>query len=50
MVPEGLESLTPEKRAQLYRMLRLKAVAYEDGSIDLSGFLGDNFCTLEMVS
>lgn len=39
LAPEALGSLTPEERRQLYRMLRLRAVARPDGSVELTGDL-----------
>jgi len=37
--PEALDSLAPEERHQLYRMLRLKIVARLDGTFELTGDL-----------
>jgi hypothetical protein len=39
LAPEALDSLAPEERHQLYRMLRLKVVAHLDESIELTGDL-----------
>jgi site-specific DNA recombinase len=39
MAPEALGSLTPEERHRVYRMLRLRAIAHVDGSLELSGAL-----------
>jgi hypothetical protein len=39
LAPEALDSLAPEERHQLYRMLRLKIVARLDGTIELTGDL-----------
>ena len=39
LAPEALDSLTPEERRQLYRMLWLRAVARLDGSVELTGDL-----------
>jgi site-specific DNA recombinase len=39
LAPEALDSLTPEERHQLYRMLRLKVVARLDETIELTGDL-----------
>jgi chromosome segregation ATPase len=39
LAPEALDSLAPEERYQLYRMLRLKVVARLDGTIELTGDL-----------
>ena len=37
MTPEALDSLTPEERQQLYKLLRLRVVVRPDGWIRLSG-------------
>jgi hypothetical protein len=39
IAPEALDSLNPEERRHLYRMLRLKAVQHPDGTlkVELSG-------------
>ena len=39
LAPEALDSLAPEERHQLYRMLRLKIVARLDGTFELTGDL-----------
>jgi hypothetical protein len=39
LTPEALDSLTPEERRQLYRMLRLRVAADADGSVELTGDL-----------
>jgi site-specific DNA recombinase len=41
MVPQELESLTPEERHEIYRMLRLEAYIFPDGSLELHGVLRD---------
>jgi site-specific DNA recombinase len=35
--PEALDTLTPEERHQVYKMLRLKVVANADGTLEVSG-------------
>jgi hypothetical protein len=40
MVPEGLENLTPQERHRVYGMLRLEVLAYPDGSLKMSGLVG----------
>ena len=40
MAPEALESLTPEERHQVYKMLRIRAIAHVDGTLEVSGMLG----------
>jgi DNA repair ATPase RecN len=37
MAPEALESLMPEERHQVYKMLRLSVMAQPDGTLPLSG-------------
>ena len=39
MVPEALDSLTPDGRHEVYRMLRLKVLAHPDKALDVSGVL-----------
>jgi hypothetical protein len=40
MAPEALDSLTPEERHELYKMLRLKARVLVDGTAEIGGALG----------
>ncbi len=40
MVPEALDSLTPEEHRQIYKMLRLEVTAGADGTIEVTGALG----------
>ena len=40
MAPEALDSLTPEERHELYKMLRLKARVLVDGTAEIDGALG----------
>jgi site-specific DNA recombinase len=37
LVPEALDSLTPDERQQVYRMLRLRVMAHPDGTLEASG-------------
>ena len=37
MAPEALESLAPEERHRVYRMLRIRAVAHVDSTLEVSG-------------
>ncbi len=37
MIPGGLDNLTPEERHQVYKMLRLNAIIYADGRIEIVG-------------
>jgi hypothetical protein len=41
MMPQGLDSLAPGERRQVYMMLRLKVEASRDGNIDVRGVLSD---------
>ena len=52
MAPEALDSLVPEERHQVYKMLRLKVTAREDGTLEVSGvFLGSlNISSVETAS
>jgi hypothetical protein len=52
LTPEALESLSPEERQRLYKMLRLRAVVNLDGSIAVGGEFTDNLevCTIEAPS
>jgi hypothetical protein len=46
MTPEALDALTPEKRRQVYGMLRLKVEVYADGRMEARGVLSDDVCKL----
>jgi hypothetical protein len=39
MMPKALDSLEPEERHRIYNMLRLRAVAFPDGTLEVSGAL-----------
>jgi site-specific DNA recombinase len=41
IAPEALDSLTPEERHHLYRMLRLEVVVRPDGDLEVSGAFGE---------
>ncbi len=41
LAPEALESLTPEERHHLYRMLRLEVVVRPDTDLEVSGVFGE---------
>ena len=43
MVPEALETLSPQERHRVYRMLRLKVVAHSDNTMEVQGVFGDRF-------
>jgi hypothetical protein len=48
MVPEAMDSLTPQERHQIYKVLRLRVVAGTDGRVEASGAFGDlAVCTSE---
>jgi DNA invertase Pin-like site-specific DNA recombinase len=50
MVPEALDSLTPEERHQIYKMLRLRVVASADTKIEATGAFSDaSICTPETL-
>jgi hypothetical protein len=40
MVPEALENLTPQERHRVYKMLRLEVLSYPDGSLEITGLVG----------
>jgi site-specific DNA recombinase len=42
MVPEALDSLDPEERHRIYKMLRLKVATQPDGGVEVNGALGYN--------
>jgi DNA repair exonuclease SbcCD ATPase subunit len=41
MMPEALGALEPEERHRVYNMLRLRTVASPDGTLEVSGALGE---------
>ena len=43
MTPDALDALEPEERHQVYKMLRLTVEVCADGSLEVSGVLGDCF-------
>ena len=43
MTPAALNALEPEERHQVYKMLRLTVDVCADGSLEVSGVLGDSF-------
>lgn len=42
MTPEALDALTPEKRRQVYGMLRLRVEVAADGTMEAHGILSEN--------
>jgi hypothetical protein len=52
VVPEGLENLVPEERHRVYKMLRLRVLAYPDAHLQVSGVLGtaQEVCLYEPIS
>ena len=51
-VPEALENLLPEERHRVYRMLRLRVLAYLDFRLEVNGVLGSaqEVCLFEPLS
>src|ERR671912_363263 len=43
MTPDALDALEPEERHQVYKMLRITVEVCADGSLEVSGVLGDSF-------
>jgi hypothetical protein len=43
MTPAALDTLSPEERHNVYKMLRLTVEISPDGSLDVTGVLGDSF-------
>jgi hypothetical protein len=41
IAPEALDSLTPEERHRLYKMLRLEVLVRPDSSLEVSGVFGE---------
>jgi hypothetical protein len=39
LMPEALEDLQPEERHRVYNMLRLRVLAFPDGTLEVSGAL-----------
>ncbi len=46
MTPEALDSLTPEKRHQVYGMLRLRVEVFADGRMEVRGILSEKLRVL----
>ncbi len=42
MAPEALETLTPEERHTLYKMLRLRVLVHVDGTMEIGGTFVEN--------
>lgn len=42
MVPPALDELTEDERHQVYKMLRLRVLAYQDGTLEVVGVFGDS--------
>jgi site-specific DNA recombinase len=51
-VPEALENLLPEERHRVYKMLRLRVLAYPDFHLEVNGVLGSaqEVCLFEPLS
>jgi hypothetical protein len=43
MTPAALDALSPEERHHVYKMLRLTVEVFPDGSLNVTGVLGDSF-------
>jgi hypothetical protein len=43
MSPSALDTLSPEERHHVYKMLRLTVEVSPNGSLDVTGVLGDSF-------
>jgi hypothetical protein len=43
VAPDALESLTPEERHHVYKMLKLRVIVGSDGALKISGAFGDGF-------
>ena len=43
VAPDALESLTPEERHHVYKMLKLRVIAGSDEALEISGAFGDGF-------
>ena len=41
LMPDVLDALEPEERHRVYKMLRLRVLAYLDGTLEVSGALSD---------
>ena len=52
LVPEELESLVAEERHRVYKLLRLQAIAGQDGSVEVSGVIGtaNSLCVSQTTS
>ena len=42
IAPDALDSLTPDARHHVYKTLRLRVVALQDDSLEISGTFGDS--------
>ena len=43
MTPAALDTLSPEERHNVYKMLRLSVEVFPDGSLNVTGILRDSF-------
>ncbi len=43
MTPAALDALSPEERHQIYKMLRITVEVSPEGSLNVTGVLGDSF-------
>jgi hypothetical protein len=45
MTSAALDTLSPEERHHIYKMLRLTVAVFAAGSLDVTGVFGDSFCS-----
>jgi hypothetical protein len=48
MAPNALDSLAPEERHHVYKMLKLRVTVSLDGTLEVSGAFGDDFTMCKM--
>jgi len=48
VAPEALESLEPEVRHRIYKMLRLRVIAESDGGVEVKGAFGGTLSVCEL--
>jgi hypothetical protein len=42
LIPPALDKLTTDEHYQVYKMLRLRVLAYQDGTLEVIGVFGDS--------
>jgi hypothetical protein len=52
LIPAELESLAPEERHRVYRLLRLQVVPGQDGNVEMTGVIGatNSICRSQTTS